>query len=91
MSTPHYAWYSYVNRITDSSTKHRSKKELAAVSAALEAADQETLELVNLVYITRSKDIRGAADAVHISYITAKRRFKTFRESVARNLGLLED
>jgi len=91
MSTPRFAWYGYVNKIMDSRTKHKSQKELAAVSAALEAADTETRELVNMVYITRSKDLHGAADAVHISYVTAIRRFKLFREAVARNLGLLEE
>lgn len=91
MSTPQYPWYGYVNRITDNSTKHKSKKELAAVQAALEAADPETRAIVQIVLVTRSKELRAAASDFFISYGTAKHRIRDFRKSVARNLGLLEE
>lgn len=86
-----YPWYSYVNSIMYNKTKRRTQKELAAVSAVLEAADPETRALVDMVFITRSKNIREAARAAFVSYETAKKRLQKFRIDVARNLDLLEE
>lgn len=86
-----YPWYSYVHSIMWNKTKRRTKKELEAVEKALSAADPETRELVDMVFITRSKNIREAARAAFVSYETAKKRLQKFRIDVARNLDLLEE
>lgn len=91
MSRPHYPWYGYINRILDSRTKNTTRKEREAVAAALEAADPDTRQLVQIVLTTRAKDTLGAANDLFMSYSTAKRRLRAFRFDVARRLGLLEE
>ena len=90
MSTPHYPWYGYINRILDKRVKNKTQKESRAVAAALEAADPETRAIIQSAFIDRSKTLRGAAADLHFSYGTVKNRSEAFRLDVARRLGLLE-
>lgn len=73
----------------------QEQRELEAVEAALREVrlrpDGElTVNLVRLVFWSRAYTLEGAAQKVHVSYRTARRRVNGFLCLVAENLGLLE-
>ncbi len=73
----------------------QEQRELEAVEAALREVrlrpDGElTVNLVQLVFWQRTYTLEGAAQKVHVSYRTARRKVNGFLYLVAENLGLME-
>lgn len=89
MSKPHYPWYPYIKNILRG-YQNTTQKERDAIAEAMEAASPEARELVYSVYITRTKDLRGAAQDAFISYRTAHNRTSSVLKDIASRLGLLE-
>ena len=50
----------------------------------------QTLRLVRMVFFHRSHTLEGAAQVLHISYRTARRRQDAFIQSVAEKMWLTE-
>lgn len=89
MSRPHYPWYPYIKNLLRGYS-NTTEKEREAVRAAMEAASPEAREIVRAVYVTRCKDLRGAAGDAFLSYPTAQRRAAGVLTDIARRLDLLE-
>ena len=73
----------------------QEQRELEAVEAAIQETarlpDGETrLAIVDLVFWRQSHTLQGAADQVHLSYRSARRRQENFIRAVAKNMGLTE-
>lgn len=73
----------------------QEQRELEVVEAALREVrlrpDGElTIRLVQMVFWSRTYTLEGAAQKVHVSYRTARRRLNSFLYLVAENLGLME-
>lgn len=75
------------NAVVREMTKGR---EYDAVNKAVRAFPPERLPLINLVFWKRSHTLSGAAQALFISYTTAKRWERAFIQSVANFYGLLD-
>ncbi len=69
-------------------TKHE-QEELDAVEKAISASSPETVEVIRLVFWKRTHTLNGAAMALHLSYMSARRRQADFLRRVAKNRGLL--
>lgn len=63
--------------------------ELDAVEAAIRVSNEETVELIRLVFWARSHTLHGAALKLNMSYMSARRRQGAFLKRVAKNRGLL--
>ena len=73
----------------------QEQRELEAVEAAIQETarlpDGETrLAIVDLVFWRQSHTLHGAADQVHLSYRSARRRQENFIRAVAKNMELTE-
>lgn len=71
------------------------QRDLEAVETALAevmhwANGGQTLRLVRMVFFHRSHTLGGAAQVLHISYMTARRRQDDFIRLVAKKMGLTE-
>lgn len=71
-----------------------NRRELEAVREAVERTrhletGSERLRLVECVFWKKTHTLEGAAQSLHVSYITACRWHKDFIREVARNFGLL--
>lgn len=67
------------------------RKEYEAVKKTIDKTlrlrdGAQRIQLIEMVFFKRSHTLQGAADALYISYSTAKRWHNKFIESVARNL-----
>ena len=88
MSKPAEAWYPYMKTITRRYPNNRHPEENAAVADALRAARPETQQIVELVFLRKTKTLPEAANLVYISYSTARRLAAGFLGDVAARLGL---
>ncbi|MCD8147512.1 MAG: hypothetical protein LUD84_09610 [Clostridiales bacterium] len=73
----------------------QEQRELEAVEAALRVVQARpdgeiTVQLVRLVFWQRTHTLEGAAQTVHVSYRTARRKVNGFLVLVAENMGLTE-
>jgi len=73
----------------------QEQKELDAVEAAMEATKrlpdgEARLRLIDLVFWRQSHTLSGAAQQLHISYRSARRRQAAFILLVGQNLGLVK-
>jgi hypothetical protein len=67
----------------------QDEREYNAVRRAVEQTENgDVLKIIELVFWSRSHTLNGAADQVHVSYVTAKRYQEKFIKTVAKNLGL---
>ena len=88
MSKPAEAWYPYMKTITRRYPQNRHPEEDAAVKAALQAARPETQQIIDLVYIRKTKTLHEAANLVYMSYPNARRLSARFFGDIAARLGL---
>ena len=97
MSKPKKRWWNYVRRVLYDypemdATKKADMKEHRAVFDALWALRDEpngaqTGRVVAAVFFQKTHTIGGAAQLVHVSEMTARRRVNSFIVQVGRNLG----
>lgn len=71
-------------------------KERQAVQKAIEQTEKmtngtERMQVVDMVFFSRSHTLAGAALMVPCSYATAKRWIQRFIELVAKNYGLMDE
>ena len=88
MSKPAEAWYPYIRNIAYRYPHNRHPEEDAALKAALEAIEPEEREMIELVYLRRTKTMQEAANLCFVSYSTAHRINRKFLREVAKNLKL---
>ena len=93
MSKPRYLWHGYIKSILKKYPKV-SNKEKKAVEDALSDFSMEgrtdLLDLSEILYFKKKKDMRGAAEILYISYGTAIRRNREILRKVAAYMGLME-
>ena len=101
MSKARYIWWGYVKAMIRAYTKdatekegETSKKERAAVSAALEDTKMlgdgsDRLTLIDMVFFSKTHTLDGAAQQIPCSYRTARRWHKDFILIKKKKYGLL--
>lgn len=101
MSKPRYIWWSYVKAVIRLykppdrvGVGTLTKREMDAVSDAIGQTEslpdgEGRMNLLNLVFWSKTHTLAGAAMEVHCSYRTAQEWHKQFILLVAKNLGLL--
>ena len=98
MSKPKKRWWNYVRRVLYdypemTGTSEWEAREQAAVCAALDNLSTiswdgvMTRRIVEAVFFKKTHTIGGAAQLVHVSEMTARRRVNSFIVQVGRNLG----
>lgn len=101
MSKPRVRWWGFVRNILYSypsisrakSPSEEDRRECDAVEAASRETAElpdgaERMELIRLVFFTRSCTLEGAALRLHLSYTTARRKQSEFLRCVGKHLGL---
>lgn len=103
MSKPRYRWWGYVKSmirnypaVQDKYCQGNILKERQAVQKAIELTEKmtngtERMQVVDMVFFSRSHTLAGAALMVPCSYATAKRWIQRFIELVAKNYGLMDE
>lgn len=82
--------------VQDKYCQGNTLKERQAVQKAIEQTEKmtngaERMQVVDMVFFSRSHTLAGAALMVPCSYATAKRWIQRFIELVAKNYGLMDE
>lgn len=79
-----------VKAMTKTATREYEAVHLAEQKTASEPGGDDRMKLVEMIYWRRTHTLSGAAQSVHVSYITAKRWNAHFIKQVAKNYGFFD-